>query len=266
MPGADSGLRHALIDSNLLTSRAARIFIGQLAEHSQIIMGVNDTILEEAHRAIRNRTIRKWQPKGVNKEEMNIRTEEAIDKLTNWIRYYQDSGLFRFWTHEDHLPQRIAERKMDMFYEQWAIRKTDPDDADVAVTVVMCPIDALITNNLTMIKDKDWVDIMRELDMAEPPVLLRNETIIDKMTNEPEVWRRPDWIIEFALSVMRPESDIHNSLMEWTTDVTGIFPDMSKPITERLQNLSEDTMQAIQTKLASKDIYPITREYLQFKP
>ncbi len=32
MRGADSGLRHALIDSNLLTSRAARIFIGQLAE------------------------------------------------------------------------------------------------------------------------------------------------------------------------------------------------------------------------------------------
>ena len=45
MPSADSGLRHALIDSNLIASRAARIFIGQLAEHGQIMLGVNDTIL-----------------------------------------------------------------------------------------------------------------------------------------------------------------------------------------------------------------------------
>ena len=47
MPSADSGLRHALIDSNLIASnliasRAARIFIGQLAEHGQIMLGVND--------------------------------------------------------------------------------------------------------------------------------------------------------------------------------------------------------------------------------
>ena len=41
MPSADSGLRHALIDSNLIASRAARIFIGQLAEHGQIMLGVN---------------------------------------------------------------------------------------------------------------------------------------------------------------------------------------------------------------------------------
>ena len=67
MPSADSGLRHALIDSNLIASRAARIFIGQLAEHGQIMLGVNDTILEEARRALRNRTIRRGQTRGMNK-------------------------------------------------------------------------------------------------------------------------------------------------------------------------------------------------------
>ena len=56
MTGAVSGLRYALTDSNLVASRAARIFIGQMAEHGQIMLGVNDTILEEAHRAIRIRS------------------------------------------------------------------------------------------------------------------------------------------------------------------------------------------------------------------
>ena len=35
MTGAVSGLRYALIDSNLIASRAARIFIGQMAEHGK---------------------------------------------------------------------------------------------------------------------------------------------------------------------------------------------------------------------------------------
>lgn len=266
MTGAVSGLRYALIDSNLIASRAARIFIGQMAEHGQIMLGVNDTILEEAHRAIRNRTIRMGQTRGMNSEEINKQIEAAISRLDSWMRYYQDAGLFRLWTHEDHLPQLIADRKMDIFYEQWGIKKTDPEDADVAVTVIMCRLDALISNNRHMISDANWQDVMGELGIAQPPILLRGEAIIDWMTNEPQVWRNPDWIIEFALAVMRPESDIHDALLEWTTNVGGVFPDMSDMVMTRLQNLSEDTLQVIQTELAKKDIYPVTREYLQFKP
>ena len=266
MPSADSGLRHALIDSNLIASRAARIFIGQLAEHGQIMLGVNDTILEEARRALRNRTIRRGQTRGMNKEEISRRMDTAMSNLDNWMRYYQESGLLRLWTYEDHLPQLIAERKMDLFHEQWRIKDTDPEDADVAVTVVMCRLDALITNNRHMIEDADWQDIMRELGIAKPPMLLRGEPIIDWMTNEIGVWRSPDWIIEFALSVMRSESAIHDALVEWSTNITDIFPDMSDMVTARLQNLSEDTIQSIQIEMAQKDTYPITKEYLRFKP
>ena len=192
--------------------------------------------------------------------------DTAMSNLDNWMRYYQESGLLRLWTYEDHLPQLIAERKMDLFHEQWRIKDTDPEDADVAVTVVMCRLDALITNNRHMIEDADWQDIMRELGIAKPPMLLRGEPIIDWMTNEIGVWRSPDWIIEFALSVMRSESAIHDALVEWSTNITDIFPDMSDMVTARLQNLSEDTIQSIQIEMAQKDTYPITKEYLQFKP
>ena len=263
MTGADTGQRHALVDSNVIFSRAARTFIGQLAEHGQIVLGVNDYILYETRKAIQKRVNAKGRNKDWSQKETAKYRSNLMSRFDKWLRYHKKTGMLRIWTEKDYLPQLISERKEYVLFEEWKNRKTDPEDEGVAVTVIMCRLNALITNNYNMISDFDWQETMDEMGIDQPPALLRSESIIDWMTNEPGVWRDPDWIIDFALAVMRAGPNLHNALMDWTTSIRGIFPEMSNLVNERLQNLSEEILREKQTELSGKDLYPVTREYLQ---
>ena len=89
------------------------------------------------------------------------RIELDVARLNAWKDRFALEGL---WRRLPELQASADEREAVSFH--WRSYRTDPDDEYLAMEVVLHGLDALFSANMTVIADKDWSELVRNLGMS----------------------------------------------------------------------------------------------------
>ena len=250
--------RLALLDSDLLASRSVRALLGLIAENGNVVMGATERILQDAANAVQDIVGRRRE------EDLERRqTKAAVCRLNAWVEHYRQADLWIDWSKANWVPQ-LKNADIDLvLHEEWTSRRTDPEDEHVAATTIMCDLHALCTGNRNMIGKRDWRDLMRALDLSNPPELCRREDIIDFLSGEPQAWLQPEWTIDKVIAVMRPATHFRSPIRNWAERIRGAFPDLSQVLVTYMESTSESDLQDRYRWVQELNPFPITREYVK---
>ena len=171
-------VRRALVDANLLMPYGARLFLGHLAEVAGVVLVGTETILREVDGAIHEKYLRKHSP------ESPKRIDEDKEEFDRWRNAYQRAGLWVEVGVADWSPPLVAAGADEAVGILWNEYPTDPEDEHLAEAAVMCELDALLSANMHMVEDEDWLSLTQALGLSEPPALRRREQVIDWMLQE----------------------------------------------------------------------------------
>ena len=250
--------RLALLDSDLLASRSVRALLGLIAENGNVVMGATERILQDAGHAVQDIVGRRRA-----EDSERSRIEAAVRRLNAWIAHYRQVDLWIDWSKANWVP-RLKNADIDLvLHEEWTSRRTDPEDEHVAAATIMCELHALCTGNRNMIGKRDWLDLMKVLDLASPPELCRREDIIDFLSGEPDAWLRPEWTIDKVIAVMRPSTNLRSPIRNWAERIRGTFPQLSQILVTCMESISEPDLQDRYRRVQELNPFPITREYVK---
>ena len=255
------GQRRMLLDASLLDSYHARLFVGHLAERCQVVMGGSNIIDDEVAIAAKKQSLRQ-SIRGQKNLPQSHYVAKVLADLEVWKSNYRAAGLWRDWSEQDYLQELIEEDMQENILDLWAKYPTDPEDDHLAETAIMCGLESIGSSNMNMITDDDWRNMMVELRLTHPPALRRKERIIDWMTRRPNAGQEVEWILDMALSVMRPTGSFKSPLLTWARAVHAAFPTLSEKFCAHLQSKPEDELQRQHAQLFSDDLYPVTRQFL----
>ena len=190
-----------------------RLFIGALAERHRVIMGGNDWTEMVVRRAIQRR------------HDMCLDLScavctrcawEDLSGYARWQQQYRAAGLWHDWSDEDALPALLDANLDEKVMSEWEALPAKYWGVWQAETVVMCGLDAWLSNRIYVISDADWQALMTTtLKLTQPPALCRREAIVDWLTGEAGAWQDTDRVLDIMLAVTRPADDLRTPLQAW---------------------------------------------------
>ncbi|WP_446831918.1 hypothetical protein [Candidatus Foliamicus sp.] len=244
-------MRQALVDSSLLARRAARRFIGLLAELHEVVLVSTDEVDEEMPRAIRNALRMR-----ISNQSFSERTEEALDEYFQWRQAYQEDDL---WLHRQ-TPDPPTDYRVFALARMWEQARTDPDDLHLAQGVIIHDLDALFTANLTMVEPSDWDRIMKSLAPERRPAMCRNDEIIDWIVNHEAACENAELMVRSMLSVLPEGYSAEPRLRGWLTSLKNTFPRMTDAANEYLRPTTGSSLRWLHSESLEAFKAPITRQ------
>lgn len=247
-------MRQALVDSSLLARRAARRFIGLLAELYDVVLISTDEVDEEMPRAMRN-VIRTR----ISSQTLSERTGEALEEFYQWRQTYEKDDL---WLHRQ-TPDPPDDYRFFALARMWEQVRTDPDDLHLAQGVIIHDLDALFTANLTMVTPSDWNRIMMALAPERRPAMCRNDEIIDWIVNQEDVCENAELMVQSILSVLPEGFSAEPRLRGWVTSLKNTFPRMNKAVNEYLRTTTGNSLRWLHSESLEAFKAPITQQTMK---
>ena len=244
-------MRKALVDSSLLARRAARRFIGLLAELYDVVLVSTDEVDEEMPRAIRNALRMR-----ISSQTLSERTEEVLEEFYRWRQAYEEDDL---WLHRQ-TPDPLSDHRILALARMWEQVRTDPDDLHLAQGVIIHDLDALFTANLTMVRLSDWDRMMTVLAPQRRPEICRNDEIIDWIINQEEACANAELMVQSMLSVLPIGFAAEPRLRGWVLSLKSTFPRMTDAANEYLRTTTGSSLRLLHSESLEAFNAPTTKQ------
>ena len=196
-------------------------------------------------------------------DQVRRRAAEGVARLDAWRKAYEQAGLWRVLPDGEVRPSSPElQATRALIARLWTSYRTDPRDEHLVATVGMCRLDGLFTANMAMVEDDDWTALFEQLDMATP-ALCRRSKLVDWTLKLSDTSNDPELMARLMLGALTYGPGLKRVLVRWAANLSSAFPEHSKSVTEYLEGISEDRIQALYAQVLEKAESPVTRNFLR---